>query len=95
MRVNTSGKDPSQAVGLDLTGYDSFEEAESIFYNWDKYGVDDYHLVRQLFDEAIDSIISRFGGFPDCDLANLPSYRTSKVHLLKKIPKKSTMQLVP
>ena len=35
------------------------------------------------------------GGFPDVQLKNLPSYRTSKNHILKKVPKKHDMQMVP
>mmetsp|Transcript_38070 Transcript_38070/g.49982 ORF Transcript_38070/g.49982 Transcript_38070/m.49982 type:complete len:99 (-) Transcript_38070:537-833(-) len=59
------------------------------------YSLKDYKLIKELYNQAIDDILEEMGGFPDVKLSNLPSYRTSKNHILKKIPKLNDMQMVP
>lgn len=54
-----------------------------------------YKIIRQLYNQAIENILEEMGGFPDVKLKNLPNYRTSKNHILKKVPKKHDMQMVP
>ena len=76
-------------------GYDSADDKTSIFFNWNDYGPADQKFVRELFNEAILEVLERHGGFPDCTLSQLPTYRTSKTNILKKIPKSSELQMVP
>ena len=68
---------------------------DDIFHNWDMHSAHNYRLIKQLYNQAIKDILDEMGGFPDVRLSNLPSYRTSKNHILKKIPKKHDMQMVP
>lgn len=93
-RLATAGHDPSQEHSLSI-GYDSTEDQDNIFYNWDKYGANDLELIRKLYAEAIEQILERLGGFPDISLANLPTYRTSKQAILRKIPKTHELQMLP
>ena len=98
--VQTAGKDPAgdndNAYATQSNkGYDSFDEAQTIFQNWDQYSAWNYKLIKQLFNEAIDEILDKCGGFPDVSLRNLPTYRTSKTHILKKMAKSNEMQLTP
>ena len=68
---------------------------DSIFNNWDKFGAEDYQLMEQVYNEAIKEVLEEVGGFPDVRLKNLPSYRTSKSSILKRIPREKEMQMVP
>lgn len=43
----------------------------------------------------MQEIIEGVGGFPEVKLQNLPSYRTSLQAILKKIPRKNDLQMVP
>lgn len=103
MRGVEGARTATAGAGLDASinerslsiGYDSAEDQDNIFYNWDKYGANDLPLVRSLYKEAIKQILDRIGGFPDVSLANLPTYRTSKQAILRKIPKTHEMQLLP
>ena len=52
-------------------------------------------LVKDLFDKYIEQVMTSCGGFPDMNLQNLPNYRAPKFEILKKIPKESTLQMVP
>ena len=71
------------------------EEQDNIFYNWDKYGAEQYQLISHQYNHAIQDILDSLGGFPDVRLSNLPTYRTSKNHILKQVPKTSELQMVP
>ena len=51
--------------------------------------------MEQVYNEAIKEVLEEVGGFPDVRLKNLPSYRTSKSSILKRIPREKEMQMVP
>lgn len=70
-------------------------DPDDIFHDWDRYSAEDYTLIKKLYNEAIKKIVDDNGGFPECKLSNLPNYRTSKVNIIKKIPKTNAMQMVP
>lgn len=52
-------------------------------------------MVKKLYNDAIAKIVEDNGGCPPVRLSNLPNYRTSKSTILKKIPRKHPMQMVP
>jgi len=52
-------------------------------------------LIKTLYDQAIKQILDNNGGFPDVRLSRLPNYRTSKSHILKKIPREKDMSMIP
>ena len=70
-------------------------DPDDIFHNWDKYGAEEYQLIKKLYNEATKKILDENGGFPDCKLSELPNYRTSKSNILKRIPKNSDLQMIP
>ena len=45
-------------------------------HNWDAYGVGDKEFVRELFNEAIEEILNKMGGFPEPNLTKIPNCRT-------------------
>lgn len=59
------------------------------------YGANNLSLMKELYNEAIQQVLARLGGFPDVSLANLPTYRTSKQAILRKIPKTHELQMLP
>ena len=81
-RVNTSQTSVNKSIG-----YVSSDDFRSIFHNWDEYGANDLEKVKELYKQAIKEILDRLGGFPSGSLASLPTYRTSKLAILRKIPK--------
>ena len=51
--------------------------------------------MRGLYNEAINEVLKIHGGFPEVKLCDIPNYRTSKLSLLKKVPKEHELQMVP
>ena len=70
-------------------------EKTSLFHNWNEYGAGDSKIVKKLYAEATKEILDKFGGFPTVNLAELPDFRTSKSDILRRIPKKHELQMVP
>lgn len=93
-RLATAGNDPLFDNQTSI-GYDSNDDKTSILHNWDEYGVGDMDFVRRLYNEAIKEVLKIHGGFPEVKLSNIPNYRTSKLSLLKKVPKEHELQMVP
>ena len=60
-------------------------------YNWDQYGVADKELVRDLFNDAIDKILDRMGGFPEPNLNKIPNCRISMDQIISRVPRKHDM----
>ena len=46
-------------------------------YHWDRYGVEDKELARDLFNDAIDKILQSMGGYQEPNLNKIPNCRTS------------------
>ena len=57
--------------------------------------MDNAQLVKDLFDKYIEGVMNNHGGFPDMNLQNLPNHRAPKFEILKRIPKESSLQMVP
>jgi hypothetical protein len=51
--------------------------------------------MRELYNSAIKEILEKLGGFPDVNLSSLPTYRTSKQAILRRLPKQHDLQMVP